>query len=239
MLGHCIEDCWHFIFLILNYESQEAATTFERETTVPVERIIAGNGYKLCIWKINENLEELNELVSKKTQVQVFQNERRNRHYLSSRLLFESLLGKSDFCIVKDEYGKPYLDSGSPDISLSHSGEYAVGIVSALGSCGIDIERFQDKIVKIGPRFCSDEELGAIVPGTEIKSMYLIWSVKESLYKLYGRKSVNFKQHLHVGEYNVEEPRGLVECWIKKNGTSVRYSVSYQFLDEYVLSWVV
>jgi phosphopantetheinyl transferase len=206
---------------------------------VPVERIIEGKGYRLCVWEITENLEELNDLVKRKTRVQVFQNERRNRHYLSSRLLFESLLGHPNFNILKDDYGKPHLDMGSPDISLSHSGEYAVGILSDCGSCGVDIERYQDKILKIGPRFCSDRELAAIGKGDEVKSMYLIWSIKESLYKLYGRKSVNFKQHLHVGNYDPSKKEGEVECWIKKNGTSVRYSVSYILFNDYVLSWVV
>jgi len=206
---------------------------------MPIERIIEAPNYRLCIWEIRESTDELVQLLKSKTNVEALDNDRRNRHFLSSRLLFESLLGHSNFSIVKDEYGKPHLNEGRHHISLSHSGDYAAGIVSELGSCGVDIEKFKDKIVAIGPRFCSDLELSRIEKSEEVKSLYLIWSIKESLYKLYGRKSVNFKQHLWVGEFDVNEPRGEVECWIKKNGTSVRYSVQYQLFDEYILSWVV
>lgn len=206
---------------------------------MPVERIIEGEGYRLCIWEISESTDELNDLVEVKTGVQVFQNDRRNRHYLSSRVLFESLLNRTDFSIVKDEFGKPHLEDRTAHISLSHSGDYAVGIVSEKGSCGVDIERYKDKIIKIGPRFCSTREWKGLVPGKEIKCLYLIWSVKESLYKLYGRKSVNFKRDLHVGDYDVDQPEGVVECLIKKNGTTERLSVHYRLFNEYVLSWVL
>jgi 4'-phosphopantetheinyl transferase len=205
---------------------------------MPVEKLIEGNGSRLCLWKISESLDELNHLILKKTNVRVFDNERRNRHYLSSRLLFESLLGHSKFSIVKDEHGKPHLQDGDYDISISHSGDYAVGMLSEKGSCGVDIERFRDKILAIAPRFCNEKELESIEPGNEIMSMYLIWSIKESLYKLYGRKSVNFKEHLHVGSYDINLQEGMVECWIKKNGTSSRYSVQFQFFEGYVLTWV-
>jgi 4'-phosphopantetheinyl transferase len=216
----------------------DASQCFDVHRIMPVEQVIEREGTKLCLWRISESLEELNQLIHERTTVQVFQNERRNRHYLSSRLLFESLLGYSEFKIIKDSHGKPHLEGGEYDISISHSGDYAVGLLSESGSCGVDIERYQDKIVSIGPRFCNQDELDAIVKGQEVLSMYLIWSIKESLYKLYGRKSVNFKKHLQVGAYDVQNRAGMVDCWIKKNGTSIRYSVHYQLFDKYVLSWV-
>lgn len=77
-----------------------------------------------------------------------------------------------------------------PEISISHSGNYA-GALAVFGhTCGLDIQQITPKVSTIRERFASPPELALLLAKggsiNETKALTLLWSAKESL-----RKAIN------------------------------------------------
>lgn len=127
----------------------------------------------------------------------------RRREWLAGRLAALDALARltsSDLRIGTDEFGRPYL--AGPDgarvgaVSLSHGGGRVAALV-AVGAgrrAGLDVEPERAKTLALAARFLSPFELAAV--GADPARAALTWSLKETLYKLYGRRQLDFRQHL-------------------------------------------
>ena len=163
----------------------------------------------VLIWEITESETELSEPV-KLNKVSVerlasMKSEIHRRAYLSVRHLL-AIAQYSDEDLTYSEEGKPKLSDGVC-ISISHSHQYS-GIILSSKPVGIDIEKQRDKIQRIAHKFVSPKEKEYLQNMTEqVKALTLIWCAKESMYKLYGKKGVSFKQHMDVAPFTLMEPQ--------------------------------
>ena len=119
-----------------------------------------------------------------------------------------SILGLSMSKLTKDAFGKPYFADTSWEFSLTHTKSFIAVVFHPDQPVGIDLERPQPKIEKVLPRICTPQEIEWAAKDP-IKSCFL-WSAKEAMYKLYGKRSVNFNENLevaseHQGEINMPE----------------------------------
>lgn len=96
----------------------------------------------------------------------------------------------------KDEFGKPHLIGSSWHISLSHTAGWAAAVLHRARPIGIDIEPVRDKFTRVVPRILSESEIAHAAGSPDRLAVY--WCAKESLYKLYGKRQLTFRQHLHV-----------------------------------------
>ena len=81
--------------------------------------------------------------------------------------------------------------------------------IASLKPVGIDIQYIVPKITRIAPKFMNEVEVSNIDKmdtSLHLDVMHIIWGAKESLFKAYGKKSVDFKKHmtLHIKEWNGE-----------------------------------
>ena len=130
-------------------------------------------------------------------------NPKRIKEKLATTLLFQTALKTSDSIeIAYDEHGKPYLASFPLHISISHTGNYVSIITSKNKIPGIDIETIRDRIVKIADKFINKEEFSFIEEATRIEQMHVIWGAKECIYKIYGKKGVDFKKNMKISSFN-------------------------------------
>ena len=109
--------------------------------------------------------------------------------------------------------GRPYLvGPGLPVravVSLSHSGAWAAALLTAGSRAGVDVEVVRDKARCIAPKFLAANELAAAraVPATAADAHFtLLWSAKETLYKLAARRGLIFKEQLLLEP--IAGPRG-------------------------------
>lgn len=119
--------------------------------------------------------------------------------FLASRLALFTLLdtaGIGRYELVKDRFGKPFVKDATVHISLANSFPYAVAILDLDKPTGIDIESPSDKLVRVQHKFLHNRELPLVKDHQD--KLCLAWCAKESLYKLYGRKSLSFKQHICI-----------------------------------------
>ncbi|WP_019988468.1 4'-phosphopantetheinyl transferase family protein [Rudanella lutea] len=103
--------------------------------------------------------------------------------------------------LVKDEYGKPHLlqpeSAGSPaHISISHTGGWAAAVWHQNRPVGIDIEPIRAQFTRVVPRVLSEAEIEHAAGRADRLAVY--WCAKECLYKLYGKRQLTFREHLHI-----------------------------------------
>ncbi len=154
-----------------------------------------------AIWDMTEKIEELTHLLDSINHEKVDftgKHPKRKLEFITTRLLIKELCNHFKLPyegVYKDEYGKPHLKLKNGYISISHSFPVAVGIINLNSPAGIDIELPQDKINRIKHKFLNDSELKY---EDNLIDISLVWSAKETLYKIHGRKSVDFRKHLFV-----------------------------------------
>lgn len=160
----------------------------------------------------------------------------RKSHFIASRLLARQFF--PDTQIHKDEFGKPQLINSPGHISWSHSGDYAAFIANSEFPTGIDIEQISDRILRIEDKFCNKADKMCIDPGKHAESLLLIWTAKESMYKLYGRKEVDFKLHMTVEPFEIDQ-EGRFYARFHKGETNTRFLLEFQFFNGHVASWIL
>ncbi len=121
-----------------------------------------------------------------------FTNLQRKREFVTTRLLRHELFGHQH--IHYDAVGAPFIENEG-FISISHT-KTMVGIaVSQSFKLGLDIEVIHPKIAAIKHKFLSVDELEKLDCESAVE-LTKVWSGKESLYKLSGRKGIDFKTEL-------------------------------------------
>ncbi len=197
---------------------------------MPVLKKIQTNDSEVCVWKITEGQSdfELNLQPSESTQAQ------RNIQWLAGRAAL-SALHVDVSSIQKDEFGKPHLGSNSHQISLSHCKKYAAAIKSNL-SVGIDIEEITPRIDRIAKRFVHPNEWAFINESQRLEMLYLLWSGKEALYKLYGKKAVDFQNHMIAQPFELRKSGIFTMKFLKDVNES--FIIQYEIFDGHTLVWV-
>lgn len=121
-----------------------------------------------------------------------FKHVRRKREFVATRLLRHDVLGFEH--IHYDTHGAPYINNEG-FISISHCKNLVGFAINNDYQIGFDLEAPRDNILSLKDKFLSDDEKG-IFDSTNIELVTRLWSAKEVLYKLAGRKQIIFKEEL-------------------------------------------
>lgn len=203
------------------------------------------NKGELCTWQIEEpedwfserlQLEqaELNELAHIKGK--------RRLEWLACRWLTHQILCdlklSNEFHrvpVLKDEFGKPHLKDVPFDVSFSHShGQVAVFLQPV--ACGVDIQYFVPKIKRIAHKFLSVREAESLDAPLLLEHLHFYWSVKEAVYKAYGRKELEFREHIIVEPFACKDS-GTTLVWVIKDGERHSYQVEMCRREDHFLAW--
>ena len=128
-----------------------------------------------------------------------------------------------------DETGAPLVDNG-PFISLSHTKKHV-----ALAFCdefriGVDIETISEKSILTQRRFITEKEK-QLFKTSDSHDMTLLWSLKETMYKLSDRNELLFQQHLLIEERNDNNFTGKV---LHKSGFITYNLTAFTFPDFFI-----
>jgi len=195
------------------------------------------------IWEITESLEEIYSKVKLSSQEEkifsCLKSPVRKQQWLSYRLILPYLVKPKEMSSIEyDEFGKPFLNNGVRHISVSHSGKFSALIASTKHSVGIDIEKIQPKIVKLAEKFMNKYELDQIPNKYEIESLYLVWTSKEAIYKLYGKKDIFFKEHINIFPFEFKG-QGTIMGEINTKDFKKQLSIQYQVVENYLLAFTI
>ena len=111
---------------------------------------------KIAIWHIAE---EKNFFLAKVPLQREITHPHKQLQHLAGRYLLPELF--TDFPleeIVIADTKKPFLENEKYHFSISHCGDFAAAIVSNTKRVGVDIEKVNEKIGNIFPKFLSEKE---------------------------------------------------------------------------------
>ncbi len=196
-----------------------------------------GKTIRLAIWEIEESedwyLSQLQLNTNEKNRLASIRGSRR-LEWLAGRWLLHVLSGEEKrLAIVVDDFGKPFLKGKSDWISLSHSHQRVAAIISNQ-PVGIDIQFLVEKIKRIAGKFLRKEEAESLEENVEIEQLHVYWGAKESLYKAYGKKQLEFRDHIFVTPFAYKE-QGTLKGKVIKEDFKADYSIFYEKVENYML----
>jgi len=196
------------------------------------------------VWHIEEDIEYFKERVEL-TDGEMKEWEplkgKRKIEWLASRYLLHLLSERTTRGqLLKDEFGKPYLEDSEYAISLSHSHE-KVAVIAAPKSVGIDIQVHVDKIERIGHKFVNSAEAEFIQnPKHYLQYLHIIWGAKECLFKSYGKKELKFKEHMNVSPFKFSGINPVqFTATLKKEDFKSDYNLHFEFIKNYYLVYAM
>ena len=163
-------------------------------------KIEAENGNRVLVWQITESLEELQAMVQLSDEdeatLNTFRFEPRKREWLTVRVLVKELLG-DDCRICYKESGAPFFKDKDLYIGISHTNGFA-GVSVAPYATALDMEKASPRIERVYKRFVRDDEMAFIPEHERIDYFNAIWAAKETLFKLFDRRDVVFKERFVI-----------------------------------------
>ncbi|HAO46042.1 MAG TPA: 4'-phosphopantetheinyl transferase superfamily protein [Ferruginibacter sp.] len=192
---------------------------------------------RMAVWHITED--EHFFLAQVPLQKTISHWHKRLQH-LAGRLLLKELYPDFPVSMIRiADTKKPYLADEPFHFSISHCGDYAAAIVSKEYRVGVDVEQVNEKIKILQKKFLSEAEMKTLLAQcsmTHEQCLTLCWSVKESVFKWWGRGSVDFKRGMVVQSVQGDAAEGKVHCLFKNETELV---IHYLAFNDNFLTWVL
>ncbi|MCB0655885.1 MAG: 4'-phosphopantetheinyl transferase superfamily protein [Saprospiraceae bacterium] len=158
-------------------------------------------------------------------------NDQRRLEWLAARLLLHEVLGEQDRTpCLKDSYGKPYLQDRPVYLSMSHSHDLA-SVILAPVPVGIDIQYRVAKLQRIASKFVTEKEIDVYPGKPDLDFLHVLWSAKECIYKAYGKRGLDFREHLHIYLDEKVQEVGTCEAFLVKEDLEARFAVRYEWFE--------
>ena len=122
-----------------------------------------------------------------------FQNDSRRREHLAWRRIVRHELGRG-VMIDYNDVGAPIVDVPNTFISVAHGGE-RVAVAIADERVGVDIESLDRNFDRIQSRYMTAAE---IVLSESEEWAARVWTAKEAIYKLYGKREVDLTEDICI-----------------------------------------
>jgi phosphopantetheinyl transferase len=198
---------------------------------------------KIAVWHITEPEDFFLAIVPVQREIRHWH--KRLQHLAGRLLLKEMYPGFPVELIQIADTKKPFLENEPFHFSISHCGDYAAAMASKTHRVGVDVELLNEKIEQIQHKFTSDDELKILTQHSarniqysifNIQYLTLCWSVKESVFKWWGRGQVDFKKDIAIKSITGLPEQGVVHCIFKDE---FELHVHYLFFNNNFLTWVL
>lgn len=196
---------------------------------------------RIGIWQTDESESDLRAMLTADlpydAELARFKVAKRRLEYLGTRVLLKNLLHGQEYQVAYLESGKPYLANSNHEISFSHTQGFVAVMVHPNRPVGIDIEHCSNRVLKVMDRFVAPAELPDSKRLSEnelILRLLVIWSAKESVYKLIGTEVVDFYRHLTCKLFSFESDFLVMQTVVH---THPYVRVGMKVYADFVLTW--
>lgn len=196
---------------------------------------------QLMVWNIAEDINwlKINVTLTKEEEnlYNTFTHDHRRKQWLAVRLLLQQYFaGRVNHSIQYNEFGKPHFKELKLNISVSHSHDLAGIIVSPDAVPGLDIEHLEHRIEKLKDKFLSVDELQMVKDSTANEQLHIMWCAKEVMYKIYGKKRIEFKEDMKIMPFDYKA-KGEIQGALIKESEDIKFNIHYEKLEGYVIVW--
>jgi phosphopantetheinyl transferase len=196
---------------------------------------------RLAVWKIEEEEAffsgDLTLSPCESAQLAAIKGPRR-LEFLAARQTVHRLSGLSSrLPLEKDANGKPFLPGTALQLSISHTTHYAAAFLGKV-PVGVDIQCMVEKIERITPKFLNEEEKKQ-VGQHRLAHLHVCWCAKEALYKAYGQRGLDFRQHILLSPFDYAEEGGTLSGVVQKEGIAQKFTLFYTKIEHCMLVWAI
>ena len=125
---------------------------------------------------------------------------------------------------------------GSASISISHTKSYVAVLLGTRDKeVGIDIEQYGEIVLRVAHKFMREDEEASLFRGTEIWSLLLHWSAKETMFKCMNASDVDFREHMRVLPFSVGES-GIFSAEEYRTAEKRKFAIHYYLSSDFVLT---
>lgn len=155
-----------------------------------------------------------------------------------AKFLLDEIHEGASESLYYDQYGKPHLKDLGRFISLSHSHDKLAIILNKVEHTGIDIELIREKVLTVRHKFLCPEELKDL-DEKDIEKHLVYWAAKESLYKIHGRKKVDFKKDLFIFPFTYKASGDEIKGKITLPDYNKTFLLHYEKKGAYMLVYML
>jgi phosphopantetheinyl transferase len=191
---------------------------------------------KIAVWHITESEDFFLSTVPVQREIKHWH---KRLQHLAGRLLLKELYPEFPVEMIQvADTRKPFLENEPFHFSISHCGDYAAAMVSKTHRVGVDVELLNGKIEQIQYKFTTDEELKIFSEQAlnNIQCLTLCWSIKESVFKWWGRGEVDFKKDIVLKSLSGSPEQGVVHCIFRNE---FELDIHYLLFNNNFLTWVL
>ena len=88
-------------------------------------------------------------------------------------------------------------------------------------------------------KFLSKSEQAIIDIDNRLEMLYICWSAKEALYKMYGKRNLFFIENMTIAPFQYNGSGGKIKGIISTGKFNHEFDLCYRKVDEYMLVYVV
>ena len=106
--------------------------------------------------------------------------------------------------------------------------------MGGLGGAGCDIQVLTEKMPRIAHKFLNEPEKSYVEsrPKSEhLDLLHLFWTAKESLYKAYGLKELDFRKNIFVENIQWDRLNGEGSGWVVKGDSRLRFRLVFSKIE--------
>jgi 4'-phosphopantetheinyl transferase len=186
---------------------------------------IAKEGH-LYMWKVQSSALQLLKCINlsgaETLNFADLKTEKRKVEFLACRIALKNLFTK-DLILEHFTSGKPFIKEAK-HLSISHSHNY-IAIAFGETEIGIDIEKPQEKMLRLISRVLSEQENKTFLKNPSKELACKLWGAKESILKYIGDKNLNYRDDIIL------------------KGNSARYlgkefNIYHEEIEEMILTYV-
>jgi len=164
----------------------------------------------------------------------------KKQEFLAARLALQKLCKNQNTNYQgteKDSKNKPFLVNHNYHISISHTKEYAMAMLSKERRVGIDIEKVHQKIQKIALKVFSPAEINFVK--NNIAESTALWTAKEAVYKLYGKKAVQMNEQITLHKHQESIINQPFSMQLKLENNAEVFQGKIQMIANYVWAYFI
>ena len=194
---------------------------------------------RASVWACTESPDALGEALPPAWRHPQPPHEARRRETLGARrALLELDPSLAALTLCRDPAGKPSLRE-RPDLhcSLSHSHGHAAALLSRR-ACGVDLQLRVPKILGLRSKFeRADERAFVEAADDEVAALHVVFGAKEALYKLWGARGIDWRDHLVVHPFAPHSPTraGATTGEVRRGGHALLADLYWRWVGDFCL----
>lgn len=192
------------------------------------------NGAKICVFENNFSSDELYQKFEQPEnyleELNHISGEKRKKEFLGLRFCLKNCINSEEKVFYTTD-GKPFLENSDTKISFSHTSHWNAVIAHPFKNVGIDIEKPSEKLSRIRSKFMNRQEVETFGENPSQETLCLIWSAKESLYKIIGNEAIDFRFQLQI--LKISETKIEAKHLVTNKNFNLEYVVTPEFILVY------